>query len=50
MNYQQDLTEEQKYARIKEILEKALSDPSVVMKTMDRYELQLLVYGEIRNP
>jgi hypothetical protein len=44
------VTEEQKNARIKQILAAMLIDPNVVMLTRDRYELQLLVYGEIRRP
>jgi hypothetical protein len=44
------MTQEQKDARIKEIVEEMLNDPKVVMKTRDRYELQLLLYGRIKQP
>lgn len=44
------MTEEQKNARIREILDEMLNDPKVVMQTWARYELQLLLYGRIKQP
>lgn len=49
MNHLQAMTEEQKCARIKEILTEMLKDPNVVMKTKDRYELQFLLFGKIEH-
>jgi hypothetical protein len=46
----ESMTQEQRDARIKEILDEMLNDPQVRMKTRDRYELQLLLYGRIKQP
>lgn len=45
---QQGMTEDEKAARIKAIIEEMLNDPQVIMKTSHRIELEWLLHGEVR--